>query len=57
MQIAEFPFSKFHGSTHFGGGVLALLVLGLWRGEAGWGWVPGQGWGAEESPSSVRHHP
>jgi len=49
-----FPFSKYSKKTHFGGGALALLGLGLWRGEAGGGWAPGRRWQAEGSSSSVR---
>lgn len=51
------PALKSYGGTHFGGGVLALLELGLWRGATGWGWELGQGWAAEESPSGAHQHP
>lgn len=43
VTITVFQFLKCCGGTHFGGGVLALLEFGLCRGEAGWGWAPGQG--------------
>jgi len=49
--------SKYWGGTHFDGGELALLEFGLRHGGAGWGWAPGRGWGAEESPSSGHGHP
>lgn len=43
------------GYTHFGDDGVPLLELVL-CGVVEWGWVPGQGWQAMESPSNVHLH-